>query len=49
MNTTHWGEIPKENNDYVPDVMPDIERSMDKFCLAEFEDDDVPVRNEKIV
>ncbi|KAK5650211.1 hypothetical protein RI129_001240 [Pyrocoelia pectoralis] len=40
----HWGEIDKEdysvsNDSFFPDVSVDIERSMNKFCLAEFDSD----------
>lgn len=40
-----WGEIEENNsnsnshNAYVPDITADIERSMNKFCLAEFDTD----------
>lgn len=34
----YWGEIEKKTKDtYIPDVTADIERSMSKFCLAEFD------------
>ena len=34
----HWGEIIERDKDsFVPDVSADIKRSMNKFCLAEFE------------
>ncbi|KAG5865925.1 hypothetical protein JTB14_021171 [Gonioctena quinquepunctata] len=48
VSTKHWGEIPKEppGEEFVPDVTADIERSMNKFCLVEYEDDDSD--NEKI-
>ncbi|CAH0554090.1 unnamed protein product [Brassicogethes aeneus] len=54
MSRQHWGEIKEENEDkekqnkYVPDVMPDIERSMNNFSLNEFEDD-YPAKNENII
>lgn len=36
--TKHWGEIEKTVKEtYIPDVTTDIERSMNKFCLAEFD------------
>lgn len=36
--TKHWGEIQQTHADtYIPDVTVDIERSMNKFCLAEFD------------
>ncbi|XP_022918049.1 STAGA complex 65 subunit gamma [Onthophagus taurus] len=35
---THWGEIERENDDiFVPDITADVERSMNKFCLAEYD------------
>lgn len=51
MSVTHWGEIPKEpvNNFIMPDVTADIERSMDKFCLAEYKDDSEVSKTEDLV
>lgn len=42
MASKYWGEIitePQVNDLFIPDVTADIEKSMDKFCLAEYEDD----------
>nr|XP_023020905.1 uncharacterized protein LOC111509391 [Leptinotarsa decemlineata] len=47
----HWGEIPRliPNDIFIPDVSGDIERSMDKFCLAEYDDDSEKGTIERIV
>lgn len=39
--TKHWGEMEGAENDQqsVGDVTADIEKSMNKFCLAEFDTD----------
>ncbi|XP_057661034.1 STAGA complex 65 subunit gamma-like [Diorhabda carinulata] len=39
--TTHWGEIePKPASVFtIPDITTEIEKSMDKFCLSEFDDE----------
>lgn len=34
-----WGEIEDPKSNYVPDVTADIERSMNNFCLSEFDSD----------
>lgn len=51
MSVSHWGGIPKESdsNFVVPDVTADIERSMDKFCLAEYKDDSDVLKTEEIM
>ncbi|GJQ82087.1 putative histone H3 acetylation [Trypoxylus dichotomus] len=47
----HWGEIEQKQGDtYIPDVTADIERSMNKFCLAEFDAEyDMDQKSEQIV
>ncbi|KAI4459401.1 staga complex 65 subunit gamma [Holotrichia oblita] len=47
----HWGEIEQKLADvYIPDVSLDIERSMNKFCLAEFDvEHDVDQKSEQLV
>lgn len=51
MATKHWGEIPKKtlNDSIIPDVTVDIERSMGKFCLSEYEDEDDIKKTDKIM
>lgn len=51
----HWGEIPNQetnttDDSFLPDVRGDIERSMNKFCLAEFDSDyhDERFQNEEV-
>nr|CAI5840572.1 unnamed protein product [Callosobruchus analis] len=39
MFSKHWGEIEDSENDVIPDITADIQRSMDACCLDEFEDD----------
>lgn len=47
----HWGEIEQKPADvYIPDVSLDIERSMNKFCLAEFDiEHDVDQKSEQLM
>lgn len=34
----HWGEYEHTSIDYnIPDVTPDIEKSMDELCLNQYE------------
>lgn len=51
MSVTHWGEIPKEptSSFITPNVTADIERSMDKFCLAEYKDDSDMLKTEELL
>ncbi|XP_018575797.1 uncharacterized protein LOC108914455 [Anoplophora glabripennis] len=51
MSVKYWGEIPKEptNSFITPNVTADIERSMDKFCLAEYKDDSDMLKTEELV
>ncbi|KAJ8961022.1 hypothetical protein NQ314_006004 [Rhamnusium bicolor] len=41
MTSKHWGEIPKQriSDFFIPDVTEDIERSMNKLCLAEYDEE----------
>ncbi|VEN59874.1 unnamed protein product [Callosobruchus maculatus] len=39
MSSKHWGEIEELENDTIPDITADIQRSMDKCCLEKFDDD----------
>ncbi|KAJ8941137.1 hypothetical protein NQ318_004256 [Aromia moschata] len=51
MTTKHWGEIPKSprSDFFMPDVTADIERSMDKFCLSEYQDETDVQTTEQII
>lgn len=51
MSVTHWGEIPKEptSSFITPNVTADIERSMNKFCLAEYTDDGDILKTEELM
>lgn len=33
----HWGEIPEADVEMITDVTADIERSMNKFCLDQYD------------
>lgn len=37
--TKYWGEIPQTHVEPISDVTADIERSMSKFCLVEFDEE----------
>lgn len=41
MNREHWGELPpkRKYEQGIPNIMADIERCMDSFCLSEYSDD----------
>ncbi|KAJ8917099.1 hypothetical protein NQ315_012589 [Exocentrus adspersus] len=51
MSGPHWGEIPKPpvSDFFLPDVTADIERSMDKFCLSEYNDDTDAPKTDKLL
>ncbi|CAG9817993.1 unnamed protein product [Phaedon cochleariae] len=51
MTTQHWGEIPigPKTDIFVPDVSADIELSMNKNCLDEYQEDKDSEKVESIV
>lgn len=51
MSRKHWGEIPQKSKheQVIPNIMMDIERCMDKFCLAEYPDESDTELTENIV
>lgn len=51
MSKKHWGEIPlkRRHEQVVPNIMADIERCMDQFSLAEYQDETDTELTENIV
>lgn len=51
MSRKLWGEIPplKKQEHIIPNIMIDIERCMDKFCLAEYPEESDADVTENIV
>lgn len=51
MSRQYWGEIPEKPKCelIIPNVMMDIERCMDKFCLTEYADESDTELTENIV
>lgn len=45
--TNYWGEIPQPDAEMIPDVSADIERSMSKSCLDQF-DSEEKIAGEKV-
>lgn len=51
MSKKYWGEIPpkKKHDQAVTNIMADIEKCMDQFCLAEYQDESDIELTENIV
>lgn len=51
MSRKHWGEISEEeiHIQAIPNIMSDIERCMDTFCLSEYEDETETELTENLV
>lgn len=51
MSKKYWGEIPQQKYErqVIPNIMMDIERCMDTFCLNEYADESDRDLTENIV